>query len=103
MATNAISACAFGVVTGALLVTLAATKLNRCTLLRALMALFICGNLLSALAVNLEMFALARFIPPKYLRSRHDRYRQLFEDDLNADEARSLGNGEGLTICHGSA
>jgi MFS transporter, DHA1 family, inner membrane transport protein len=61
-ATNAISAYAFGVVVGAPLVTLAAARLNRRTLLLHLMALFILGNVLSALATQLEMFALARFI-----------------------------------------
>lgn len=61
-ATNAITAYAFGVVIGAPLVTLLASRLNRRTLLLCLIALFIAGNLLSAAAVNLGMFAVARFI-----------------------------------------
>src|SRR5262245_26525440 len=61
-ATRAITAYAFGVVLGAPVVTLAATKLNRRTLLLALMGLFVAGNVLSAIATNLEMFAAARFI-----------------------------------------
>lgn len=61
-ATNAVTAYAFGVVIGAPLVTLAAARLNRRTLLLMLMAQFVLGNILSALAANLEMFALARFI-----------------------------------------
>ncbi|BBK33373.1 DHA1 family inner membrane transport protein [Stella humosa] len=62
VATNAITAYAFGVVVGAPLVTLAAARLNRRTLLLGLMGLFIVGNLLSAVATNLGMFALARFV-----------------------------------------
>ena len=61
-ATNAITAYAFGVVIGAPLVTLVAAQLNRRTLLLFLMGLFILGNVFSALAANLGMFALARFI-----------------------------------------
>lgn len=61
-ATNAITAYAFGVVIGAPLVTLAAARLNRRTLLLALMGLFILGNLLSAMASNLGWLILARFI-----------------------------------------
>lgn len=61
-ATNAITAYAFGVVTGAPLVTLMASRLNRRTLLLCLIGLFIAGNLLSAAAINLGMFAVARFI-----------------------------------------
>jgi DHA1 family inner membrane transport protein len=61
-ATNAITAYAFGVVIGAPLVTLVASRLNRRLLLLGLMALFIAGNLLSAAAANLGMFAAARLI-----------------------------------------
>ncbi|CAN7741621.1 MFS transporter [Bosea sp. LjRoot9] len=61
-ATNAIAAYAFGVVIGAPLVTLAAARLNRRTLLLCLMGLFILGNVLSAVATDLGMFALARFV-----------------------------------------
>jgi DHA1 family inner membrane transport protein len=61
-ATNAITAYAFGVVIGAPAVTLAAASLNRRTLLLSLMVLFVIGNVLSSQAVNLGMFAAARFI-----------------------------------------
>lgn len=61
-ATHAITAYAFGVVIGAPLVTLVGARLNRRTLLLCLMALFILGNVLSAIATDLGMFALARFI-----------------------------------------
>ena len=61
-ATNAIAAYAFGVVIGAPMVTLVAARLNRRTLLLCLMGLFILGNALSAVATDLGMFALARFI-----------------------------------------
>jgi MFS transporter, DHA1 family, inner membrane transport protein len=61
-ATHAIAAYAFGVVIGAPVVTLAAARLNRRTLLLGLMGMFIVGNVLSSAAANLGMFALARFI-----------------------------------------
>ncbi|MDL2408206.1 MFS transporter [Rhizobium calliandrae] len=61
-ATNAITAYALGVVVGAPLVTLAAARLNRRTLLLYLMALFAVGNVLSASAGNVMLFATARFI-----------------------------------------
>lgn len=61
-ATNAITAYALGVVIGAPVVTLAAARLNRRTLLLLLMALFVVGNVLSGLSANLAMFAVARFI-----------------------------------------
>ncbi|MCZ3379047.1 MFS transporter [Rhizobium sp. AG207R] len=61
-ATNAITAYALGVVIGAPIVTLAAARLNRRTLLLLLMALFVVGNVLSGLSANLAMFAVARFI-----------------------------------------
>lgn len=61
-ATHAIEAYAFGVVLGAPLVTLGAARLNRRTLLLGLMALFVAGNVLSALASNLGFLMLARFI-----------------------------------------
>jgi DHA1 family inner membrane transport protein len=61
-ATNAIAAYALGVVIGAPLVTLVAARLNRRTLLLCLMGLFIIGNVLSAVATGLGMFALARFV-----------------------------------------
>ncbi len=62
MATNAITAYAAGVVIGAPVVTLAAARLNRKTLLLGLMGLFIAGNLLSSLAVSLPTLMLARFV-----------------------------------------
>ncbi|WP_018390476.1 MFS transporter [Ancylobacter sp. FA202] len=61
-ATGAITAYAFGVVVGAPLVTLTAARLNRRTLLLALMALFMAGNLLSAVASDLGWLMTARFI-----------------------------------------
>ncbi|MBK5571798.1 MFS transporter, partial [Ensifer sp. SSB1] len=61
-ATSAITAYAFGVVIGAPLMTLAAAKMNRRTLLLALMGLFILGNVLSAIAANMGMLMVARFI-----------------------------------------
>lgn len=62
VATNAITAYAFGVVIGAPLVTLMAARLNRRTLLLALMAILVVGNLLSAFASNLGWLMVARFI-----------------------------------------
>jgi DHA1 family inner membrane transport protein len=61
-ASRAITAYALGVVLGAPLVTLAAARMNRRTLLIALMALFVVGNLLSAFAPNLALLSVARFI-----------------------------------------
>ena len=61
-ATHAITAYAFGVVLGGPIVTIAAARLNRRHLLLALMAVFGLGNVLSAIATNLEMFAVARFV-----------------------------------------
>lgn len=61
-AAHAIEAYAIGVVIGAPLVTLAAARLNRRTLLLGLMALFVVGNLLSAMAHSMGAMALARFV-----------------------------------------
>jgi MFS transporter, DHA1 family, inner membrane transport protein len=61
-ASHAITAYAIGVVLGAPLVTLAATRMNRRTLLIVLMALFVAGNALSAMAPNLALLGVARFI-----------------------------------------
>ncbi|MBW6401367.1 MFS transporter [Roseomonas sp. HJA6] len=61
-ATHAITAYAFGVVVGAPLITLAAARLNRRSLLLGLMALFVFGNLLSAVATDLSLFVVARLI-----------------------------------------
>lgn len=61
-AANAITAYAIGVVVGAPLITLAAARINRRTVLLGLMALFVLGNLLSAAATSLGLLAAARFI-----------------------------------------
>lgn len=61
-ATNVVTGYALGVVIGAPVVTLAAARLNRKTLLLGLMALFIVGNLASATAGSLDLLILARFI-----------------------------------------
>jgi DHA1 family inner membrane transport protein len=53
-ATHAIEAYAFGVVLGGPAVTILAAELNRKNLLLALMAIFVLGNVLSALATGLE-------------------------------------------------
>lgn len=61
-ATHAIEAYAFGVVLGGPAVTILAASLNRKTLLLVLMAIFVVGNVLSAVATGLGGFVLARFI-----------------------------------------
>lgn len=61
-ATHAITGYAIGVVIGAPLVTLAAVRLNRRTVLLLLMGLFVIGNLLSAMADNTAMLVAARFV-----------------------------------------
>ena len=61
-ATHAITAYAFGVVLGGPTVTILGARLNRKTLLLALMLIFIAGNVLSASATSLGMFTLARFV-----------------------------------------
>jgi len=61
-ATHAIEAYAFGVVLGGPVVTILAAKLNRKDLLLGLMAIFVLGNVLSAMATGLGMFTLARFV-----------------------------------------
>lgn len=61
-ATHAIEAYALGVVLGGPVVTILAARLNRHHLLLALMALFVLGNVLSAVAGSLGTFALARFL-----------------------------------------
>lgn len=61
-ATSAVTAYALGVVVGAPVVTLAAARLNRRTLLLALIALFVVGNVLSAMASSLPFLIAARFI-----------------------------------------
>lgn len=61
-ATHAIEAYALGVVLGGPAVTILAARLNRRQLLLSLMALFVLGNVLSAVAGGLGSFALARFL-----------------------------------------
>ena len=61
-ATRAIAAYAFGVVVGAPVITLAAARLNRRTLLLLLMGLFCVGNVLSSVSSDISTFAIARFI-----------------------------------------
>lgn len=61
-ATHAIEAYALGVLLGGPAATLLAAKLNRRHLLLALMALFVAGNLLSALAAGFGSFTLARLL-----------------------------------------
>ncbi|EGD44083.1 MFS transporter [Nocardioides sp. WG-D5] len=61
-ATNAITAYALGVVIGSPVLTIAAARLNRRTLLLGLVVLFIVGNLLSAAASGLGVLIVARFI-----------------------------------------
>lgn len=61
-ATHAITAYAIGVVIGAPLLTLVAARFNRRTLLLALICIFVLGNVLSAIAGNLELFIAARFV-----------------------------------------
>jgi DHA1 family inner membrane transport protein len=61
-ATHAVAAYALGVVAGGPLVTLAAARLNRKSLLLALIALFVLGNLMSAAAPNMASLVVARFI-----------------------------------------
>lgn len=61
-ATNGITAYALGVVIGAPLLTVVAAKLNKRSLLLALMALALLANLFSALAANLGMLIAGRFL-----------------------------------------
>lgn len=61
-ATGAITAYAVGVVVGAPAVTLIAARLNRRKVLLGLVALFVLGNLLSALAGSLGGLMAARFV-----------------------------------------
>lgn len=57
-----ISAYAVGVMVGAPLITLYLTKYSHKTSLLALMAVFVVGNLLSAISVNYETFLVSRII-----------------------------------------
>ncbi|MDQ7906058.1 MFS transporter [Phytohabitans sp. ZYX-F-186] len=61
-ATYAITAYAFGVMVGSPAITLLAARLNRRTLLLGLIALFLAGNGLSALAPNIALLVVFRFV-----------------------------------------
>tara|TARA_R110002020_G_scaffold25060_2_gene81564 strand:+ start:601 stop:1812 length:1212 start_codon:yes stop_codon:yes gene_type:complete len=61
-ATHAITAYAIGVVLGAPILTIAAARLNRRTLLLLLIGVFVAGNVLSAIADSLAFFIAARFV-----------------------------------------
>jgi len=62
VATYAITAYAFGVMIGSPGITILAARVNRRTLLLGLMALFLTGNLLSALAPDIALFIIFRFV-----------------------------------------
>ena len=61
-ATWAVTAYALGVVVGSPVLAIVAARLNRRTLLLGLVALFMVGNVLSALAADLGMLTMARFV-----------------------------------------
>jgi predicted MFS family arabinose efflux permease len=61
-ATYAITAYAAGVIIGSPVITIAAAKVNRRTVVLGLMLLFIVGNLLSSLAGNIAMLIVFRFV-----------------------------------------
>jgi DHA1 family inner membrane transport protein len=61
-ATYAVTAYAVGVMLGSPTIAILAARLNRRTLLLGLVALFLVGNLLSALSVSLGMLIAARFV-----------------------------------------
>jgi DHA1 family inner membrane transport protein len=61
-ATHAVAAYALGVVAGGPLVTLAAARINRRSLLLVLIGLFTVGNLMSASAPSMNWLVVARFI-----------------------------------------
>ncbi|MEV0159831.1 DHA1 family inner membrane transport protein [Nonomuraea fuscirosea] len=62
VATHAITAYALGVVLGSPAITLLAARVNRRTLLLGLIALFLLGNGLSALAPTIELLVVFRFV-----------------------------------------
>ncbi|WP_203824784.1 MFS transporter [Actinoplanes palleronii] len=62
VATYAITAYAFGVMFGSPAITILAARMNRRTLLLGLMVLFLIGNMLSAIAPNIAMLIVFRFI-----------------------------------------
>ncbi|MFU2319343.1 MFS transporter [Rahnella sp. PCH160] len=61
-ATQAITAYAIGVVVGAPLLTLAAARINRRSLLLVLMLVLAVGNIISSAAYSLETLSIGRFI-----------------------------------------
>ncbi|MFC5748438.1 MFS transporter [Actinomadura rugatobispora] len=62
VATYAITAYAIGVVVGSPAITLLAARVNRRTLLLGLIGLFLAGNALSALAPNVALLIVFRFV-----------------------------------------
>src|ERR1700754_1994800 len=62
VATHAITAYAIGVVIGSPAITLLAARINRRTLLLGLVVLFLVGNVLSALAPDIGLLVVFRFI-----------------------------------------
>ncbi|NUT36486.1 MAG: MFS transporter [Hamadaea sp.] len=62
VATYAITAYAFGVMIGSPAITLLAARVNRRTLLLGLIGLFVIGNGLSALASDITLFVVFRFV-----------------------------------------
>ncbi|BEL06606.1 MFS transporter [Actinoplanes sichuanensis] len=62
VATHAITAYAVGVVIGSPAITLLAARVNRRTLLLGLMVLFLIGNALSAVAPNITLLVVFRFV-----------------------------------------
>src|SRR5262245_61487990 len=62
VATYAITAYAVGVIIGSPVITLFAARANRRTLLLALIGLFLIGNGLSAVAPNIALLVLFRFV-----------------------------------------
>ncbi|MFI7134803.1 MFS transporter [Nonomuraea sp. NPDC050153] len=62
VATHAITAYAMGVVIGSPAITLLAARVNRRTLLLGMIALFLVGNGLSALAPNIALLVAFRFV-----------------------------------------
>jgi MFS transporter, DHA1 family, inner membrane transport protein len=62
LATYAVTAYAVGVMIGSPVITVAAARYNRRTLLLGLVGLFVVGNLLSAASVDLGMLIAARFV-----------------------------------------
>lgn len=62
VATYAITAYAIGVMIGSPVITIVAARLNRRTLLLGLVALFVAGNVISALSPTIEVLIAGRFV-----------------------------------------